>query len=65
LKSNKVQKAPLEAKPAKKDNILKILGKAKAERANKKEGVEKKNILQTTSKRSREPSLIALEKFSY
>ena len=43
MKSNKVQKAPLEAKPAKKDNILKILGKAKAERANKKEGVEKKN----------------------
>jgi hypothetical protein len=65
LKSNKVQKAPLEAKPAKKDNILKILGKAKAERANKKEGVEKKNILQTTSKRSREPSLRSLEKFSY
>ena len=65
LKSNKVQKAPREAKPAKKDNILKILGKAKAERANKKEGVEKKNILQTTSKRSREPSLRSLEKFSY
>jgi hypothetical protein len=32
LETNKVQKAPIEAKPAKKDNILKILGKAKAEK---------------------------------
>jgi len=62
LKSNKVQTAPLEAKPAKKDNILKILGKAKAQRANKKEGVEKKNIIpQTRTQRERKPSERAIE----
>ena len=66
MKSNKVQKAPLEAKAAKKDNILKILRKAKAERANKKEGVKKNTDYIKTKERTelkiiREVFLLVIE----